>query len=155
MWRQGYNVSDQVMARALMTPDELRRLDSDKCIILEKGIKPIKADKYYYFKYKTNDLVKKYAVSHNDIEMDRGVWRKYNPYNPYVESEEEHPNNNIESLDDLFEEDEKKEENENKIVAEQTAPKEETKEVYDIQKELEEKFDELFGSLDDNNNATN
>ena len=85
MWRQGYNVSDQVMARALMTPDELRRLDSDKCIILEKGIKPIKADKYYYFKYKTNDLVKKYAVSHNDIEMDRGVWRKYNPYNPYVE----------------------------------------------------------------------
>ena len=50
MWRQGYNVSDQVMARALMTPDELRRLDSDKCIILEKGIKPIKADKYYYFK---------------------------------------------------------------------------------------------------------
>ena len=87
--------------------------------------------------------------------MDRGVWRKYNPYNPYVESEEEHPNNNIESLDDLFEEDEKKEENENKIVAEQTAPKEETKEVYDIQKELEEKFDELFGSLDDNNNATN
>ena len=90
------------------------------------------------FKYKTNDLVKKYAVSHNDIEMDRGVWRKYNPYNPYVESEEEHPNNNIESLDDLFEEDEKKEENENKIVAEQTAPKEETKEVYDIQKELEE-----------------
>ena len=39
------------MARALMTPDELRRLDKDMCIILEKGLKPIKAPKYYYFKY--------------------------------------------------------------------------------------------------------
>ena len=68
MWRQGYNKSDQIMARALMTPDELRRLDNDKCIILEKGVKPIKADKYYYFKYNTNNLVKKYTVSHNNID---------------------------------------------------------------------------------------
>lgn len=36
MWRQGYNKSDQIMARALMTPDELRRLDNDLCIIFEK-----------------------------------------------------------------------------------------------------------------------
>ena len=40
------NVSDQVMARALMTPDELRRLDNDLCIIFEKGIKPVKANKF-------------------------------------------------------------------------------------------------------------
>ena len=51
MWKQGFNKSDQIMARALMTPDELRRLDNDLCIIFEKGIKPIKAHKYYYFKY--------------------------------------------------------------------------------------------------------
>ena len=102
MWRQGYNKSDQIMARALMTPDELRRLDNDKCIILEKGVKPIKADKYYYFKYNTNNLVKKYTVSHNNIDkIDRGVWRKYNPYNPYVEDSKEE-NTQIESLDDLF-----------------------------------------------------
>lgn len=31
------------MGRALMTPDELRRMDNDDCIIYEKGIKPIKA----------------------------------------------------------------------------------------------------------------
>ena len=162
MWRQGYNKSDQVMARALMTPDELRRLDNDKCIILEKGIKPIKADKYYYFKYNTNNLVQKFAVSHNDIaKIDRGIWRKYNPYNPYVEDKQEEETK-IESLDDLFEEDNSNSmpnsEPKEQIKAEtsvKTEVKKETQEVYDIQKELEDKFDELFGSFDDNNNSTN
>ena len=50
--RTGTSDSDQVMARALMTPDELRRLDNDLCIIFEKGIKPVKANKFYYFKHK-------------------------------------------------------------------------------------------------------
>ena len=50
-WTQGYNASEQIMARALMTPDELRRLDNDLCIIFEKGLKPVKANKYYYFKH--------------------------------------------------------------------------------------------------------
>ena len=49
-----------------MTPDELRRLDNDVCIILEKGIKPIKAEKYYYFKYGTAKLVEKYECIHNN-----------------------------------------------------------------------------------------
>ena len=48
--RQGVSESDQVMARPLMTPDELRRMDNDLCIIFEKGIRPIKAKKFYYFK---------------------------------------------------------------------------------------------------------
>jgi type IV secretion system protein VirD4 len=47
--QQGRNISDQVMARALLTPDELRRIDNDRCIIYEKGLKPIKATKEYYF----------------------------------------------------------------------------------------------------------
>lgn len=38
------------MARALLTPDELRRFSNDKCIIFEKGVRPVKADKFYYFK---------------------------------------------------------------------------------------------------------
>ena len=45
MARQGYSTSDQIMARALMTPDELRRMDNDLCIIYEKGLKPIKSKK--------------------------------------------------------------------------------------------------------------
>ena len=55
-WKQGKSVSDQIMARALLTPDELRRLDNDTCIIYEKGLKPIKAKKYYYFENATVKL---------------------------------------------------------------------------------------------------
>ena len=166
MNRQGYNKSDQVMARALMTPDELRRLDNDMCIIFEKGIKPIKARKYYYFKYKTIHLVNSFACSHNDIEpINRGKWRKYNPYNPYVEETEEkqQKNENIESLDDLF--DDLDEDNDKKaespelpmdnIEIEESIEGENNKEdilSYDIQKELEAKFDELFGTVEDEDN---
>lgn len=160
-WKQGKSVSDQVMGRALLTPDELRRLDVDQCIIYEKGLKPIKAAKYYYYKYPTEKLIKPFAVDHNEREeVDRGKWRKYNPYNPYV-PEEKQEKTKIEQLDDLFSDidlDENKE-NETKQENKQEAtpmelPMEPTtdekkQEVKDIQKELEAKFDELFGSLND------
>ncbi len=161
--RSGKNLSDQIMARALMTPDELRRMDTDLCIIFVKGLKPIKEKKFYFFN-KPN-MVKQFkanAISHNDIgEIDRGVWRKYNPYNPYKpedENKDKKPdeNLNIESLDDLFEDEpisSKKIEpvkSENKI----SKPEKTQEEMdFDLQKELEAKFDELFGPLiTDNNN---
>ncbi len=100
--KQGYSTSDQSMARALMTPDELRRMDNDLCIIFEKGIKPIKARKYYYFEHPTSKYAEQYPADHNNVTvLDRGVWRKYNPYNPYVDEENvEEPE--IGSIDDLF-----------------------------------------------------
>ncbi len=176
-WRTGKSVSDQVMARALMTPDELRRLDNDLCIIYEKGIKPVKANKFYYFKHPMAKQMAELEISHNDIgEIERGNWRKYNPYNPYVEDKTEEKVNDlkIESLDDLFEDDtiqntEKlnlKEQNE-KIIKEETTdqildlndleekapilPQEASEDSYDLQKELEAKFDELFGPIEDDN----
>ena len=162
--RTGKSLSDQIMARALMTPDELRRLDNDLCIIFEKGLKPVKANKYYYFKHPMAKEMARCEISHNDIgEIDRGTWRKYNPYNPYKEedSEKSVENLKIESLDDLFEDDEKIEEP--KKVSPQLEENVEDKEemssilpqyddnedTYDLQKELEAKFDELFGPLDD------
>ncbi len=173
-WKTGKSVSDQVMARALMTPDELRRMDNDECIIFEKGLKPIKANKFYYFKH---PMAKKLAVceiNHNDIEeKDRGNWRKFNPYNPYVEdnSNEKVEDLKVESLDDLFDDETddkfskkttKQSENISKpgstLNLEEfgdspTLPQsnEADDEEYDLQKELEAKFDELFGPLDDNN----
>ncbi len=169
-WKQGKSVSEQNLGRALLTPDELRRLDVDQCIIYEKGLKPIKAQKYYYYKYPTEKLIKPFAVDHNTREdIDRGKWRKYNPYNPYQEEEEKTPTK-IEQLDDLFSDEldkvenkteEKPKENNNSNNIDQIMPpelplepveekKEEPKqEVVDIQKELEAKFDELFGSLND------
>ena len=201
-WKTGKSVSDQVMARALMTPDELRRLDNDLCIIFEKGIKPVKANKFYYFKHPMAKKMAEVEISHNDIgEKDRGTWRKFNPYNPYVEDkkEEKAQDLKIESLDDLFEDDEEPNKEEEKV---QSVPKEqktqkmekepikikefsnvevpkskkvnennnknkkeeiqelnledfddapilpqedEQADEYDLQKELEAKFDELFG----------
>ena len=175
-WKQGKSESDQIMGRALLTPDELRRLDSDLCIIYEKGIKPIKANKYYYFKYPEGKMLQKYTASHNDVEIERGSWRKFNPYNPYEESAEkgEAVNTKIESLDDLFDDEDEKEEKpkkskntieENEEFAKipqiplddeeiETIPEphepeqKENEELRDIQKELEAKFDELFGALE-------
>ena len=177
--KTGKSLSDQIMARALMTPDELRRMDNDLCIIFEKGIKPVKANKYYYFKHPMAKEMARCEISHNDIgEIDRGVWRKYNPYNPYVEEKDEKSveNLNIESLDDLFDDiddnssktlDKKNNEKENLVNKEDSVdkkindlmdmdfddapvlPQEQDDDTYDLQKELEAKFDELFGPLED------
>ena len=160
--KTGKSISDQVMARALMTPDELRRMDNDECIIYEKGIKPVKANKFYYFKHPIARELARYEISHNDIpEIDRGVWRKYNPYNPYVEPRDEKSveNLDIESLDDLFEDiDDKKVEDKKEDNLLDTLdfnddapilPQEDEEDTYDLQKELEAKFDELFGPLDE------
>ena len=157
------------MARALMTPDELRRMDNDLCIIFEKGIRPIKANKYYYFKKPMAKEMASLEISHNDIgEIDRGTWRKYNPYNPYVEENDKDKQGQdlkIESLDDLF--DDEPNENNSNLISEQSGSnlkqsesniEENNKEdqlpmddEYDLQKELEAKFDELFGPVDDSN----
>ena len=182
--KTGKSLSDQIMARALMTPDELRRMDNDLCIIFEKGIKPVKANKYYYFKHPMAKEMASCEISHNDIgEIDRGVWRKYNPYNPYVEEKDEKAveNLNIESLDDLFDDidDDKRgikdksenkiEESSNKVESVSNSknsdledllnlnssddapvlPQDDDEDTYDLQKELEAKFDELFGPLED------
>ena len=185
-FRTGQSTSDQVMARALMTPDELRRMDNDLCIIFEKGIKPVKANKFYYFKHKAMvNSLDKVKVSHNDIEeLDRGTWRKFNPYNPWVEdtTEKQAENLKVESLDDLFDETPSKKEekplatvgtinNNNSNVEkkqgvssldsmfEDVSPvsdvktanvqQENDEDSYDLQRELEAKFDELFGPMDD------
>lgn len=156
-WKQGKSESDQVMGRALMTADELRRMDNDLCIIYEKGIKPIKANKYYYFKYPEGRLVNKFKTDHNDVNIERGIWRKYNPYNPYEEGKEDSTGTaqSLEALDDLFKDEEtekKPEEKKVDVKKKEEIDTEEQKrqeELVDIQKELEAKFDELFGSIED------
>ena len=182
-WKTGKSVSDQVMARALMTPDELRRMNNDECIIYEKGIKPVKAKKFYYFKHPMARKMAPFEISHNDIGVkDRGVWRKYNPYNPYVEEKDEKAVENlkVESLDDLFEDLPSSQKEKVKSVPESQPelgrdtvksevkpdmkptldledfkeeapmlPQDTDEEMYDLQKELEAKFDELFGPIDE------
>ena len=187
--KQGFSDSEQMLGRALMTPDELRRMDNDLCIIFEKGIKPVKAKKYYFFEkpkmYK--DLMAN-KLDHNNFDAGvRGEWRKYNPYNPYVPETEKGASENlkVESLDDLFEDTEPEIEQKETIKQEPimqeepkeikqeevkkepvidlfdfedfdspTLPQEDEEEkpqlfTQDLQKELEAKFDELFGPMED------
>ena len=166
-WRTGKSVSDQVMARALMTPDELRRMDVDDCIIFVKGVRPIKAKKFYYFNSPIIKELQHSQISHNDIgELERGEWRKFNPYNPYEEKTEKVEDLKVESLDDLFETSET-ENIEGQNIEEKPENKNDSQEVeeqpvipqpidieeddggIDLQKELEAKFDELFGPFED------
>ena len=102
--RTGYSESDQIMARALMTPDELRRMDNNECIIFEKGLKPIKAKKFWWFR--KQNIVKdlnENKENHNDYHIEeRGEWRKFNPYNPYQEPVKNSKQLEVGSLDDLF-----------------------------------------------------
>ncbi len=163
--RQGYSDSDQVMARALMTPDELRRMDNDLCIIYEKGIKPVKARKYYYFETPMAKKLAEYSLNHLEFDIgNRGEWRKYNPYNPYQEEKKGGGQDlKIESLDDLFEDKTDStankedlnvnEENLNQAEAPTLPQAEDRKEddilSVDVQKQLEAKFDELFGPFDE------
>ena len=169
--------SDQIMARPLMTPDELRRMDPQECIIFEKGVKPIKAKKYWYYAHK--NIVKDFddhRILHNDYKIEnRGDWRKFNPYNPEASTRvtEQTPEIKMESLDDLFTDAASGEQaQDSKKPAVTPAPvvprtsssapvqapvqmqapaKPEKKapvydeEELDIEKELEAKFDELFG----------
>ena len=165
--KQGYSTSDQIMGRALMTPDELRRMDNGLCIIFEKGLKPIKANKYYYFTKPTmNRRLNQDRLDHNNFDAGvRGEWRKFNPQNPYADSTDKPEQDlKVESLDDLFEDDVKPitpptpqaQPKAKQNVVEQEAPvlpmEDNTREdelfSKDLQEELEAKFDELFGSVD-------
>lgn len=134
--KTGTTISDQIMGRALLTPDELRRLENHLCIIYEKGLKPIKAEKHYYFKsHPKRHIAKKLEISHNDLtHVQRKPFRVFNPFDPYEEENED-------EFDEVIK-------NNRKSSASKNVDN------YDIQKELEAKFDELFGKLDeaDDNN---
>ena len=160
--RQGYNTSDQIMGRALMTPDELRRMDNDLCIIFEKGLKPVKARKFYYFESPMIKKLQEYTLDHNDFDSgNRGVWRKFNPYNPDSKGEDDKEELKVDLLDDLFddEDDESKKNTKkstknndlNTLLGENEAPNLPQDDDFseDIEKQVEAKFDELFGPFDD------
>jgi len=195
--KTGTSDSEQIMARALMTPDELRRMSMDYAIIYEKGLKPVKAKKLFYYKTNMIKEFEKFKLDHNQYNGgERGAWRRFNPYNPDQGTTEEpqkdlkvdslddlfddetenksqtnmNPNNvnnnvsngslDLDSIDDLFGDDnnQKPEPNKsNKAMSDDEfdelfaddysdAKTPTDSEILDIQKELEAKFDELFGS---------
>lgn len=151
----GHSYGDQIMGRALMTPDELRRMSKDDCIILIQGMRPIKAHKYWYYKmHPRRQEASANEISHLDAaETKRGNYKITNPYELLGKNDDF----SMPSLDDLFAERvESKEEVPNRksnliddtANVEKSAVSEQSKlpDDYDLQAELEKKFDELFGS---------
>ena len=155
-----------------MTPDELRRLDVEKCIIIEKGIYPVMADKFMYFKEPEGKVLFNYKANNKEYRADRGFWQEFDPYRKKEFSEEE------KDILGLFDETEKKEKDDvmlldiddiieeepikasgipgavpinivedDETFLERDRPKPDDYNL-DIEKELENKFDELFGSLE-------
>ena len=159
----GRNYSDQAMGRALMTPDELRKMSPDECIILVQAMKPIKATKYWYYKkpgpHPRAAEAKETELNHRDIaEPKRGEYRVTNPYeltnydDIFAKYANNHEDIEIDSLNTDKNNNGNLVENNNsnsysnsneKLISEN---KNEAKEEYDLYAELDKKFMELYGS---------
>lgn len=169
----GRNYSDQIMARALMTPDELRRMSSEECIILVQATKPIKAQKYWYYRkpggpHPLSAEAKKLELDHRNIEEPkRGKYKITNPYelNGYddifgglstsnkvsdsttasspFEGVKTVQNSNF--VDDIDVDTSRLVKAKNEVSATNVTQNNKMDDEYDLQAELEKKFDELFG----------
>lgn len=163
----GRNYSDQAMGRALMTPDELRKMSENECIILVQAMKPIKAQKYWYYDKKgcpgphpLAKLAREVEMNHRDIaEPKRGEFAITNPYE-IINSDDvfaDFANSRENDVDvDLFDNENTTKANAASATAEATAETSSTKGVneldYDLYAELDKKFSELYGSKKANNN---
>lgn len=157
---QGISLSEQRQGRELMTIDELKRLPSDDEIILVRGLKPIKAKKAWYYKYHPmKDEAKKYEI-HNISEMP-----KTDDVEVCVMDVQKHINDRVRKAKEVLNRKQEVEmpeidiSNDTSFDIDLGEKKEETKinqvvntskeEMIDLQKELEKKFDEIFGSTSD------
>ena len=169
--------STNKFSRPLMTPDEIRRLGDDECIIIEKGVKPILAQKYYYFKEPGGRVLLNYTANHNEYKVNRGPWREFdgnmrkNPEDINRELVQQFGGNEKELLGIKSDKNTKGtskdvrnlgiEDLNNDIYSfsedafkEEPRKKVEKKKIIknlevNLEKELEKKFDELFGEIEE------
>lgn len=96
---ENIGTSNQYIGRTLMTPDELRRLPSDECIIYTSGIKPIRKEKYLIFKYPEGKISEKYETNHNDYHVDRGEWNIFSVDSTNKQAEKKDVKNIFDTVD--------------------------------------------------------
>ncbi|MBQ9314572.1 MAG: type IV secretory system conjugative DNA transfer family protein [Clostridia bacterium] len=151
----GRNYSDQAMGRALMTPDELRKMGPDECIILVQAMKPIKAKKYWYYKkpgpHPRAAEAREAEINHRDIKAPkRGEFKVTNPYEltNYDDIFSKYADNNEEVEIDTFEDNKKSSDGKTDVnKSEKVQNGNGMQEVeYDLYAELDKKFMELYGS---------
>lgn len=160
--KQGVSFSEQRQGRELMTVDELKRLNSNEEIIMVRGLKPIKAEKAWYFKYHPQkDVARQYEIK-NDNQMPKtaNVEIRVMDVRKHIADREKIVRKNIEMLEQkkatlngekntsnateniIIDTPQTIQEEKPNVVKERPQPKKE----FDLQKELEMKFDELFGT---------
>lgn len=158
---QGISLSEQRQGRELMTIDELKRLPSDDEIILVRGLKPIRAKKAWYYKYHPmREEARRYEI-HNISEMP-----KTEDVEVCVMDVQKHINDRMRKAKEVLNKRQEVEVPDIDVGSKQNFDidlgdkKEETnkvnqviatskEEMLDLQKELEKKFDEIFGSTSD------
>jgi len=160
---QGISLSEQRQGRDLMTIDELKRLPSDEEILLVRGLKPIRARKAWYFKYHPmRDIARRTEIRNisempktDDVEvcvMD--VQKHINDRMRKAKEilsqkrEEDIPEVDV-SQNDSFDIDLGEEKLAQPTIQNVSPIKDTQDEMIDLQKELEKKFDEIFGTSAD------
>lgn len=174
--KQGVSFSEQRQARDLMTVDELKRLNTNEEILLVRTLKPIRAKKaWYYLYHPKRDIIKQYEI-HDITQMpktDDVPIRTMDVKEHFAKIErirKEYAQKNSKTIDKQMENmdlgvpkiksvptvktPEKPNVNEKKdievdvsnVTGRDVQKIVEKKEEFDLQKELEKKFDELFGS---------
>ncbi|MCX8075202.1 MAG: type IV secretory system conjugative DNA transfer family protein [Clostridia bacterium] len=144
--KQGVSFSEQRQGRDLMTVDELMRMGYDDEIILVRGLKPIKTKKAWYFKYHPQRIIAKSYEIRDLSEMPKPEEIEIHVMDvlAHIEEREKHAKQKL-----------KEEKEQNSSILSSSSEEEiidlvkEENGDFDLQKELERKFDELFGS---NNN---
>lgn len=151
MEKQGESISEQRQGRELMTIDELKRLDPNLEILLVRGLKPIKVEKSWYFKYHPQrDIVRQTEI--------RDLSQMEKPPETEVSTMDVtgHLNQRLKRAKERISEDSPTVSGETLEFAQDDGLITDNKvedtykqeDMYDLQKQLEAKFDELFGKSD-------
>jgi len=146
--KQGVSISEQRQGRDLMTVDEIMRMENNSEIVLIRGMKPIKAAKAWYYKYHQQRDIAKQSEIRDSTQMTKpdeveiSTMNVANHLEQRLKKAKEDMNGyTTKTSDDLLEFDQN---NKTKDTA-KIEPIFVQEETYDLQKQLELKFDELFG----------
>ena len=145
---KGVSISEQRQGRELMTVDELKRLPMEDLVLIVRGLKPIRAPKYWWFKYHPEkDNLHKYVIKdYNDCpKFEQVVPQTFDVVEHFDANQRlakeitqnKAKNNPMVDIDMNYNGDFNRE------------PSKEEEEEFDIQSALEKKFDELFGTSSD------
>ncbi len=146
--KKGVSVSEQRQGRELMTIDELKRLPMEELVLIVRGLKPIRAPKYWWFRYHPEkDNVGKYLIN------DYSDCPKFEQVDPKTFDVKEHFDTNQRLAREIMmnkqQVDPMVEVDMNFNGEFDREKKQQEDEELDIQAALEMKFDAIFGKTSD------